>query len=161
MSHQAPYHHFANREAIFAAIAHEGFAGLAHATREATRVKSARARVRAAVRAYVRIAMERPAHFRIMFRPELVNLMNHSDAKDAAHDAYAALVALGQSLKDDRVAAGLSTQAIVDTLWSACHGAASLVLDGLYSGAKEADPDAVAFGDRVADSMARLMSIDG
>src|SRR5438128_419394 len=65
VSHQAPYHHFADKEAILAAIAEEGFRRLNAAMEEASRSKPADAasRLIAGGRAYVRFAATNPAHF--------------------------------------------------------------------------------------------------
>ncbi|MFI5308928.1 MAG: TetR/AcrR family transcriptional regulator [Polyangiales bacterium] len=80
VSHQAPYHHFADREAILGAIAEQGFrilrAALERAVAHGRDVHSAAESLAACGRAYVEFACEHPAHFRVMFRPELVDLAN-------------------------------------------------------------------------------------
>lgn len=155
VSHQAPYHHFGNREAILAALAAEGFVALSAVTRSAASAHTAAERVRAAVRGYVQLALEKPAHFRLMFRPELVNLSRHPGAKAAAEDALAALGELAQRIQQARAGTPLSVEALADTLWSTCHGASCLLLDGMQA---EGDPArAEAFTSRVADALANLM----
>src|SRR5262245_4881527 len=73
VTHAAPYHHFPSKEALFAAVATEGFRDLAAAMRAALSGRRGPfASLRAIGVAYVRFATEHPAHFRIMFRPGLI-----------------------------------------------------------------------------------------
>src|SRR5262245_24205460 len=73
VSHQAPYHHFADREAIMAAIVAEGFQRLRDDSLGAlTGLTDVRARFTAIGRAYLNFALNNPAHFKLMFRSELV-----------------------------------------------------------------------------------------
>ncbi|MET9865788.1 TetR/AcrR family transcriptional regulator, partial [Streptomyces sp. NPDC006386] len=65
VSHAAPAHHFKDRAGLLTAIAAEGFGLLATALREAADLKEAGVR-------YVRFAREHPAHFQVMFAPELL-----------------------------------------------------------------------------------------
>src|SRR5216117_2127251 len=59
VSHNAPYRHFADREALLAALAAEGFAMLAERLRGQPG--------REMGEAYVRFALEQPQRFRLMF----------------------------------------------------------------------------------------------
>jgi AcrR family transcriptional regulator len=131
VSHQAPYHHFSDREAVLAALAEEGFAALADAMHGASAsIADPRARLDAACVAYVRWALEHPAHYAVMFRPELVDL-----------DRFATLQAQGARVWDllvDLLIGGISAgwlgigEAEVTAMWvwSSLHGAAQLVVDG-------------------------------
>lgn len=69
VSHNAPYMHFADKEALLAAIAEEGFHILTNAVRSA--VDSAdddwRQQLSAGCWAYVRFALEHPSHLQVMF----------------------------------------------------------------------------------------------
>src|SRR5262245_4395879 len=67
VSHQAPYHYFADREAILAGIAGEGFAKLGRSLmRAAENVGGPAAAVEAMGRAYVEFAIGHPAYFQVM-----------------------------------------------------------------------------------------------
>ena len=73
VSSGAPYHHFADREALLASIAEEGFGYL-----EAAMIKErdaapddATSRLAALGRAYVSFATTHRGHFRVMFRGNL------------------------------------------------------------------------------------------
>src|SRR5712692_742712 len=63
VSEAAPYWHFADKEALLAAVAEQGFVGLAAAmTRVEERVKAPRQRLRELGIAYVRFTLEHPSH---------------------------------------------------------------------------------------------------
>ena len=63
VSHNAPYRHFAEREALLAALAAKGFEMLAQAQQAA----AAKGGLRAMGEAYVLFALEHPQRFRLMF----------------------------------------------------------------------------------------------
>ncbi|WP_286253529.1 TetR/AcrR family transcriptional regulator [Streptomyces graminofaciens] len=65
VSHAAPAHHFKDRTGLLTAIAAEGHGLLAAALAEAEDLRDTGVR-------YVRFAREHPAHFQVMFRPELL-----------------------------------------------------------------------------------------
>lgn len=132
VSHQAPYHHFADRAAILGAIAEEGFRLLRDrfvAARERP-AKSAFARLEHAGVAYVEFALEHPAHFRVMFRPELVDPATVPAAKQAGDDAFGELKKLVAMCADEGLDVGESREAVAATAWSVAHGLACLILDG-------------------------------
>ena len=129
VTHQAPYHHFADRAAIFAALADEGFA-LLLASMQAEQEKAHRApgaQLAAAGRGYLHFALAHPAHFRLMFRPDLCEGAPPSAAGAAAYgllvEAVTAVQAGGEAPRRD-------SEALVTLCWSAVHGLASLFLDG-------------------------------
>jgi AcrR family transcriptional regulator len=124
VSHAAPAHHFKDKAGLLTAIATEGFdllatalaavpAGTAHRLREM------------GVR-YVEFALGHPAHFEVMFRPQLL----HGDdpelvaAKERASRALRSGVeALPDAGGPDARRAGLAA-------WSLAHGFATLRLSG-------------------------------
>src|ERR1700733_5513657 len=69
VSAAAPYHHFADKHAILAAVGEEGFSHLADAMEEAQATSGPKTRdtLRAMGVAYVRFAVRHPSHFRVMF----------------------------------------------------------------------------------------------
>jgi AcrR family transcriptional regulator len=130
VSHQAPYHHFADREAILAAIAEEGFKRLADGLEAAAKKKTAHERFDAGGRAYVQFAASSPAHFRIMFRPELCDVSKYPSADAEAKRAYAALESLVAELVEDGVVPQKRAPGATLMAWSFVHGLASLYVDG-------------------------------
>lgn len=131
VSHQAPYHHFADRAAILAAVAGEGFRRLAEALESAREPKkSAAAQLITSGRAYVRFAAEHPAYFRVMFRPELVELDAYPEAMAEAARAYAALQSLVDLAIEEELIEAKMAEGTVTLSWAIVHGLASLLLDG-------------------------------
>lgn len=133
VSHQAPYHYFPDRQAILAAVAGEGFRRLGaalHTVVTAPSRKGAIGRLEAGGRAYVGFALSSPGYFRVMFRPELVDLDAHPEALAEAQGAFAALQALVGGLVEEGVIEAKEAPAMVTTAWSMVHGLSSLLLDG-------------------------------
>ena len=126
VSHQAPYHHFADRKAIFRAIALEGFTVFRDALQAA--IASPDAGV-ALLEAYVEFALSHRGHFRVMFRRDLCEIENDPELKAVADESFDALV--------DHVRRELGDEASIDdiraratSMWSLAHGLATLLIDG-------------------------------
>jgi AcrR family transcriptional regulator len=127
VSHQAPYHHFGDRAGIFSAIAAEGFEILA-AEFQAVLAGGPNPAHRC-FQAYVRMALEHPAHFRVMFRSDLNGFASHPTTHAAADQAFAELLNMVERTvglpAGDRNAFTWAT-----LLWSTAHGLSTLILDG-------------------------------
>lgn len=131
VSHQAPYNHFSDREAILGALVEEGFLMLRDKLVDILESSDdASERIRRGVTGYVEFAVQYPAHFRLMFRPELVDVDNCPGAKDAGDRTFV----LFTDVVRESVAHGLpaepSIEALIALCWSVCHGLACLILDG-------------------------------
>lgn len=73
VTHAAPYRHFANRAALLAAVAVEGFQKMRRTMKRACKQATPRgsiARFEALGHAYVRFAVNYPSHFRVMYAEE-------------------------------------------------------------------------------------------
>jgi AcrR family transcriptional regulator len=130
VSHQAPYHYFADREAILAAIAGEGFSALGQSlVRAATQAGSEPAKaVEAMGRAYVDSALRHPAHFQAMFRADAVPLDRYPEARKREDEALGALVE-----GVDKALAGQPAETrrrIAIASWALVHGLSTLILEG-------------------------------
>jgi AcrR family transcriptional regulator len=131
----APYRHFADREALLAAVLARGFRELAHRTDEARRAApDAMAGLMAVGLAYVKFAADHPSVYRLMFGPEC-DKAAHADLMAACHEALAVLIEAVAACK----AAGLIVDADVQQValagWAMSHGLASLHADGILAGA--------------------------
>ncbi len=132
VTHAAPYHHFADRAAVMVAIAEEGFTLLRE---EMSRAASAAGpgadqRLAASGIGYVTFALQHPAHFRVMFRPELAST-DPDCAPPGERSAYTALEEIITACETEGLAppaAGHDTLVLMS--WSLVHGLASLWLDG-------------------------------
>jgi AcrR family transcriptional regulator len=131
VSHQAPYHYFADREAIFAALAEEGFKILT--VRLEGSIDSGEPAVDRFVRAgqtYVEFAFDHPALFRLMFRPDMVTMDRFPDVRECGERAFQIVPRLVQACIDEGLPPEPSVQALVILAWSIPHGLACLALDG-------------------------------
>jgi AcrR family transcriptional regulator len=127
VTHQAPYHHFADRESILAELVTDGFTELtrrlARANDRAPRLGRRVALVEAGL-AYVGFALDHPGVFGIMFRPEVVDLCRFEAASQAGESAYGELSRLVS------IVHGEDAPALASMHWSVVHGLACLIVDG-------------------------------
>jgi AcrR family transcriptional regulator len=103
VSHQAPYRHFPDRDALLAALAAEGFSQLEKALENRSG--------RELGEAYVRFALAHPQRFRLMFS---------KGQPRATYERFAAAFA----------GLGVEANVAAAAAWSLIHGLASLMLDG-------------------------------
>lgn len=128
VSHQAPYHHFTDREAILAEIVAEGFGRLRDTSLAALEGESdAGARFTAIGKAYLNFALENPAHFKLMFRSELVREDKYDKTKACAQGAFDVLVRVAGEVARR---SGHADHLVVLAGWSMVHGLATLMLEG-------------------------------
>ncbi len=79
---------------------------------------------------YVQFALSRPAHFRVMFRPELTGKADREAIDHAATQSFAVLLRVVSRAHAEGLATDLDAEALALTGWSTAHGLASLCLDG-------------------------------
>jgi AcrR family transcriptional regulator len=140
VSHQAPYHYFEDRAAIVAALVERGFTRLAERMEAASRAGTPSQRLEQAGRAYVAFALEEPVYFRLMFRPELIDLKRFSGVERASTRAFTVLQHLVAEQAGGRIGQ-VKKASLVSMHWSLVHGLATLLLDGPL-GADFPDPAA-------------------
>jgi AcrR family transcriptional regulator len=129
VSQAAPYHHFADKGALLGAIAEQGYLDLAEALRAGADGAGGTAleRFHGMGIAYVRFAVEHPAMFRLLFRPEM--LESSAPAGVAATASFRELEgALGAAIAEGSVIGDQDDIALA--AWCAVHGAATLYVDG-------------------------------
>jgi AcrR family transcriptional regulator len=127
-THQAPYHYFADRESILAALVTRGFETLTQALRAANDIsdtRNVRAAIAASGRAYVTFAVAHASVFRMMFRPELCDDDRHPEVRSASMEAQAELLRLTRIVFGDDASRARAT-----LLWSEVHGLSCLMVDG-------------------------------
>jgi AcrR family transcriptional regulator len=131
VSHAAPYHHFADRDALVAALAAEGFDGLtqALAAADAAPARTTRARLVELGVAYVGFARANPALFRLMFGPILGRKASYPELLASAGAALAVLQNAVTRVVGERKAPEGTLAS-----WSLIHGLATLRVDGALVG---------------------------
>ena len=121
----APYHHFADKDALLAAVAEDGFVRLHAALTES----APPTRLRSMCAAYVRFALAQPALYAVMFHPELgqsPTMVTVANAALATFEELVAAVAAVSPLPDD-----LSRRETALLVWALAHGAVVLHLGGM------------------------------
>ncbi|MFD5053601.1 TetR/AcrR family transcriptional regulator [Streptomyces tendae] len=123
VSHAAPAHHFKDRAGLLTAIATEGHSLLAATLDEGEDLRDLGVR-------YVHFAAAHPAHFQIMFRPDLLR-PDDSELLVARERTRSMLRTAVEGHGDDPVINFMAA-------WSMAHGFATLLLsrnlDGLLDG---------------------------
>ncbi|MGW7199965.1 TetR/AcrR family transcriptional regulator [Streptomyces chryseus] len=117
VSHAAPAHHFKDRTGLLTAIATEGYDLLTAALSDATDLRDAGVR-------YVRFAVAHPAHFQVMFQPDLQRAED-PELQAAKARSYERLRAKVAGLTGDRVG---DPELTGTAAWSIAHGFATLLL---------------------------------
>lgn len=123
VSSMALYRHFADREALLAALAVMGFDDLGQRMNAVDRGPDAKAALAAIGVVYVRFAIERPGLFRLMYGGKPPNTATSAD--DIPNAAYSALARRIAELAgpDEQDVAFLAS-------WSIVHGLATLLTTG-------------------------------
>ncbi|MGW2281093.1 TetR/AcrR family transcriptional regulator [Streptomyces sp. NPDC001770] len=122
VSHAAPTHHFKDRAGLLTAVATEAYTLFADSLSEVTDLTEKGAR-------YVRFAADHPAHFQVMFQPDLYRADDpaltaaRERATRTLREGVAGLApdGTGHPGADDARRTGVAA-------WSLAHGFASLVL---------------------------------
>ncbi len=132
VSHAAPYRHFPDKDALLAAVAEQGFQGLTAALQAGIAAAEPHPlrQLEASGCAYVRYALAKPQHYRVMFGgcqgppgryPEL------AAAGQASFMVLVNLIAEGQAAGVIRAG---ETVELAQVAWSLVHGIALLAIDG-------------------------------
>lgn len=130
VSQSAPYRHFADKEAVLAAVAAAGFRALACAMSQAAAgAESPARRVMALGRGYVSFGTQHPCLLRLMFSAEIANKSAYPELQAAGQTAYGlirdAIAAYLAQAKATPIDPGVATVAA----WALVHGLATLLID--------------------------------
>jgi AcrR family transcriptional regulator len=130
VSRTALYRHFADKAALLTAVATEGFRALRErllrAWEDGGRTDDA---FRAMGTAYVRFALDNPAHYRVMFGGA-VNDARTPELATEAEGAFRALVDALATLQREGVMRADDPVTMATHVWSLVHGMAMLAIDG-------------------------------
>ncbi|OBG61991.1 MULTISPECIES: TetR/AcrR family transcriptional regulator [unclassified Mycobacterium] len=129
VSAAAPYRHFADKAALLATVAEQGFRDLHAELAAAASTDEPKDRVIELGRAYVRWAVAHPDHYRVMFGAEL-SKADHPDLAIAGEQAFADLLDAIAACQHAGVVGGQDPRELAAPLWSLVHGVASLAIGG-------------------------------
>jgi AcrR family transcriptional regulator len=132
VSHQAPYRHFADKQALLAEIARTGFAKLVERLRAGPKLEAdiTTALIESGVN-YVAFAVENPAYYRVMFATSGTPAHGHAAPMPQPGTAYELLtfgVARGQEA--GQLPRGVPARDLALLCWTVVHGLAMLAIDG-------------------------------
>ena len=134
VSQAAPYRHFANKEAILAAVAEDGFRSLMTAMRQSVQDCGdlPLARLRAVGIGYVTFATSHPSHFRVMFGRDMADRSAFPALRQVASDTLAMVVdAIADGQRAGLVRSEEPAADLALTAWSSVHGLSALLIDGV------------------------------
>jgi AcrR family transcriptional regulator len=132
VSQTAPYRHFADKEALLAAVAEQGFRAMTAAMREALGRAGDEPlpRFRALGSAYVEFARTHPSYLRVMFGREISDRAAHPSLADAAAETFRLLVDAVAACQRAGLVRDDDPAELAVSAWSMVHGFASLLIDG-------------------------------
>lgn len=156
VSRTALYRHFADKQALLAAVATEGFRtfriALSRAWEGAGR---GRAGFLAQGRAYIRFALENPSHYRVMFGGEVSKDDRESELGREGEAAFRVLVDALLELQQQGLVRPGDVLPLALFVWASVHGTAMLAIGGQLRHATTSLDELVAFAvERVWDGVA-------
>ena len=160
VSPRAPYNHFPDRASLLAALSGRGFAEVARLLEAAAAAADTPvAALVALVRAYVDFARDRPAYFRLMFRPELTESVNVPAGHEARDAGFKIVNDVVRGCVDGELIAETQPEVLTVALWGLGHGLASLWTDGeLTKQAADLDRTADTLVNQTLALLERLLS---
>lgn len=149
VSHHAPYRHFGDRQDVLGAVAVVGFERLREGLQQSVAVDAApEAMIEAIGRTYVRLGLENPALYRLMFGVALAEAgaaARPPIVRQAGAEARAVLVEAIRQGARVGVFASVSADSEEDQVlaahafWSGMHGLTMLAIDDLMARGVKAD----------------------
>jgi AcrR family transcriptional regulator len=140
VSHNAPYRHFRDKDALLATVAAQGFRELTHALREpgerpgkahSGAQLSTLEKLKQSGLAYVAFAVRRPEHFTVMFDAPVINSKD-PEYTQASQEAFNTLL---NYIRNCQAAGQLPPGNTVERAlyaWSLVHGIAKLAVAGRF-----------------------------
>jgi AcrR family transcriptional regulator len=131
VSHAAAYRHFANKEALFASVAEEGFRTLKEAEVAARDAAGpdARARLSAIGVAYIGFAVAHTGHFKVMFSHLGTSYSDVPGLAVEGEAAFAVVVEAVAAAQAAGAARGGDVLRLAVFAWASVHGFAHLLIE--------------------------------
>jgi AcrR family transcriptional regulator len=135
VSQAAPYRHFADKQALLAAVAEEGFRSLTGAMRQASAPHEGDplGRFRALGETYVGFATAHPALYRVMFGQAVADRTAYPSLGAAAEETFALLVTAIRDCQGAGLVRPGDPEELALAAWATSHGLSSLAVDGQLS----------------------------
>lgn len=137
VSHAAPYAHFADKQALIAAIATAGYASLYGRLAGAAGGKETPPLIRlgAMADAYLQFALSEPDHFKITFSGVVEAEKDYPEYVEQSRRCLELVVGLVQDCQAGGMFAGRDPLLSAISIWSCIHGFVQLLLGNQFPGA--------------------------
>ena len=141
VSRTAPYRHFADKAALLAAVAEDGFRRIT-ACIQAARAEHAHDAAQGFLGvcvAYVVFAIQNPTHYRLMFGQEVGDFGAYPGLAAAARAAFSEVVAVVQWCQQEKAIKSGPPAKLAQTAWAMAHGLSLLTIDRRIRGADDVE----------------------
>jgi AcrR family transcriptional regulator len=135
VSHAAPYAHFADKQALVAAISTEGYRKLYDCLASAVeqyRHDPLRQLIEAAW-AYVEFALHEPAHFKLTISGVVEKEQDYPSYMEMTRKAFQLVVEVTEACQQAGILKPGPSDQVAVSVWSLVHGFTSLVIEGQIS----------------------------
>ncbi|MBU2712637.1 TetR/AcrR family transcriptional regulator [Zooshikella harenae] len=141
VSQTAPYRHFADKDALLAELAAEGFNLLAQALQPATQTAQHDpvSAMEQAGASYVKFALTHPEHYRLMFGSAHFHDRCFPGLDRTTEQSYDAILQIIEAGISQGVFRAAATELLALSAWSTVHGLASLLIDELIDQSRVED----------------------
>lgn len=130
VSHQAPYHYFADRGALVAAVAETGFRSLYERLKARIAKVGENDRMEALFMAYVKFAIEKTTLFRVMFSTEVADKTPYPSLQASSDQCLTLLMDTVTSAQHSGAVRDGPTLDYAAVTWALAHGLSGFLTDG-------------------------------
>ncbi len=151
VTHAATYHHFKDKDDLFAAVAEDGYRRLGEAVEAAAQQAPEHPvlKMREMGSAYVRFACENQAHFRVMFGRKFADISRYPSMEDAGQQTKGLMEQMVHSGHQEGLyEPSADVEELIAVSWSTVHGLALLTINGHFDYLKQ-DQDLDTFVQRI------------
>ncbi len=130
VTHQAPYRHFKDKEALLAALAQDGFEKLYQKMLAGVKdIAVPIEKITALGISYLTWAAEHPAHFRLMFSQHIPEFETYENLQLAANAILNLVLHVTKENQDEKVIRNDETRSLARQFWATVHGVTLLFID--------------------------------
>jgi len=135
VSHAAPYSHFADKQALIAAISTEGFKQLYVQIKEIleTHQNDPKKLLIETAWTYVQFALNMPDRFKLMFSSVLEKEKDYPEFVEISQENFLQLVQIVEICQQAGILRHGAPDLVAVSVWSTVHGFVSLLLEGQIS----------------------------
>jgi AcrR family transcriptional regulator len=135
VSHTAPYSHFADKQALIAAISTEGFKQLYFQIKSVieTNLSEPETLLIETAWAYLQFGLNEPDRFKLMFSSVLEKEKDYADFVEISQENFLQLVHIVKICQQAGVLKTGEPDVVAVSIWSSVHGFTSLLLEGQIS----------------------------